>query len=246
MRLAVISDIHGHYTALDAVLADLARQHIDSVVCLGDVATIGPQPLPVIARLKQLGCAAIIGNHDVALLNLANALQLQVAPPLLPTLEWCNRQLAPDDIAYLGSFQPTLELSLGPNAGALCFHGTPQSNTGLLLPTTPVEELDGLFAGQPAAIMIGGHSHIQMLRQHGGKLFVNPGSVGSAFAQPPAPGVVPALLPWAEYAIVSWDKGVVSVDLRRVPFDVAAFYEAVAQSDIPLKGWWLQQYADFR
>ncbi len=243
MRLAVISDIHGHYTALDAVLDDLARQPIDSIVCLGDVATIGPQPLPVIARLKQLGCAVMTGNHDAALLNPASAPQLQIAPPLLPTLEWCARQLAPDDVAYLGSFRPTLEISLGPGAGVLCFHGTPHSNIGLLLPTTPAEELEGLFAGQAAGLMVGGHSHIQMLRQHGGKLFVNPGSVGSAFAQPPMPGVVPALLPWAEYAIVSWEGGVVSVDLRRVPFDVAAFYEAVAQSDIPLKDWWLQQYS---
>jgi predicted phosphodiesterase len=246
MRLAVISDIHGHYTAFDAVLKDLARQHTDSIVCLGDVATIGPQPLPVIARLKQLGCAVITGNHDEALLNPANALQLQVAPPLVPALEWCAQQLAPDDIAYLQSFRPALEISLGPGAGALCFHGAPHSNIGLLLPTTPVEELDKLFADQKAILMVGGHTHIQMLRQHGGKLFVNPGSVGSAFARPAAPGAPPALLPWAEYAIVSWEDGAVSVDLRRVPFDVATFYEAVAQSDIPLKGWWLQQYTDVR
>lgn len=243
MRLALLSDIHGHYTALDAVLSDLARQRFDSIVCLGDVATIGPQPLQVIARLKSLGCAVITGNHDAALLDPASALQFQIAPPLLPMLEWCARQLAPDDRAYLQSFRPTLELSLGRNVDVLCFHGTPQSNIGLLLPTTPVDELDTLFANQTAALMVGGHSHIQMLRQHNGKLFVNPGSVGSAFARPPAPGVAPALLPWAEYAIVSWDDGVVSVDLRRVPFDVAAFYEAVAQSDIPLKNWWLQQYA---
>ncbi|MBI3242795.1 MAG: metallophosphoesterase family protein [Chloroflexi bacterium] len=242
MNLAVLSDIHGHYTALDAVLNDLSRQHIDSVVCLGDVATIGPQPLEVIARLKSLGCACIMGNHDAALLNPANAPQLLIPPPLRPTLEWCAGQLAPDDVAYLASFQPVLNLSLGPGAEVLCFHGTPGSNIGLLLPTTPVEELDGLLAGQPATFFIGGHSHLQMLRQHGGKLFINPGSVGSAFAQLPAPGVTPALLPWAEYAIVSWESGVVSVDLRRVPFDIAAFYEVVSQSDIPLKQWWLQQY----
>ena len=108
MRLAFISDIHGHDTALEAVLNDLAGRQVDSIVCLGDVATIGPQPLPVIARLKSLGCAIITGNHDAALLDPASAPQLQIAPPLLPALEWCARQLAPDDIAYLQSFKPTL------------------------------------------------------------------------------------------------------------------------------------------
>jgi predicted phosphodiesterase len=38
MRIALISDIHGNLVALDAVLADAKREHIDQFVCLGDVA----------------------------------------------------------------------------------------------------------------------------------------------------------------------------------------------------------------
>jgi hypothetical protein len=53
---------------------------------------------------------------------------------------------------------------------------------------------------------------------------------------------VPSLLPWAEYALVTWDKRVLSVDLRRVPFDLKAFSEVIAGSDIPIRSWWLQQY----
>jgi hypothetical protein len=42
VRVAVIADIHGNLTALDAVLADLAGAGVDRVVCLGDVAATGP------------------------------------------------------------------------------------------------------------------------------------------------------------------------------------------------------------
>ena len=38
MRVALISDIHGNLVALDAVLADLEREQVDQIVCLGDVA----------------------------------------------------------------------------------------------------------------------------------------------------------------------------------------------------------------
>ena len=37
-RLALISDIHGNGVALDAVLADLTRRHVEQIVCLGDLA----------------------------------------------------------------------------------------------------------------------------------------------------------------------------------------------------------------
>jgi predicted phosphodiesterase len=41
MRLALVSDIHGNLAALEAVIADLERRHIDRVVNLGDTLS-GP------------------------------------------------------------------------------------------------------------------------------------------------------------------------------------------------------------
>ncbi len=39
MRIALISDIHGMDVAFEAVLADMQRQPVDQIICLGDVAT---------------------------------------------------------------------------------------------------------------------------------------------------------------------------------------------------------------
>ncbi len=242
MRISLISDIHGHSTALEAVLDDVAQQPTDAIICLGDVATIGPQPKKVLARLKKLGCSCIMGNHDAALLHPEKALRYKIAPLLIPTLEWCVRQLTPDDTDYLQSFKPVIELALGTDASLVCFHGSPRSAIDSVLATTPAEELDKLFTEQTATILAGGHSHIQMLRQHAGKLIVNPGSVGNAFLLPPMPGAFPTLLPWAEYGIVNWVEGALSIELRRVSFSVAAFSEVVSRSDVPIKSWWLRQY----
>ena len=44
MRVAVVSDIHGNYHALDAVMAEVLAEGPDEVWCLGDVVGYGPDP----------------------------------------------------------------------------------------------------------------------------------------------------------------------------------------------------------
>jgi predicted phosphodiesterase len=43
MRIAIIADIHGNLTALDAVLADLRQQKLDVIYHGGDLAFGGGQ-----------------------------------------------------------------------------------------------------------------------------------------------------------------------------------------------------------
>ena len=61
VRLAVLSDIHGNFRALEAVLADLRDQRVEEFVCLGDVV-LGPQPTETLGRVRALGCPVVMGN----------------------------------------------------------------------------------------------------------------------------------------------------------------------------------------
>jgi hypothetical protein len=125
----------------------------------------------------------------------------------------------------------------------LCYHGSPSSNVDVILSTTDGEELDKIFEGRSADILAGGHSHIQMLRRHGRQAIINPGSVGNAFLRPFQPGVVPTLLPWAEYAIVSVDSTGWGANLRRVRFDTQAILRLAQSMDIPSRDWKLDMYS---
>ena len=69
MRVALISDIHGNDVALRAVLADIRRRGVDQIVCLGDVATLGPSPQRTVDLVVELNCPCIMGNHDAFLLE---------------------------------------------------------------------------------------------------------------------------------------------------------------------------------
>jgi predicted phosphodiesterase len=143
---------------------------------------------------------------------------------------------------FIASFSRRFELELDGSGTLLLFHGTPQSNMTDLLATTPAERVDELLGGRSATVMAGGHTHLQMLRQHRGTLLVNPGSVGLAFKEYAA-GKVPTLLAHAEYAVIDAADGDVAVSLRRVPLDKAELRRAAAAVAHPLKAWMLKNYA---
>ncbi len=44
MRVAIVSDVHGNLTALDAVVSDLQRHAPDVVLHGGDLALMGRSP----------------------------------------------------------------------------------------------------------------------------------------------------------------------------------------------------------
>jgi len=69
MRIALLSDIHGHLVPFEAVLADLQNDSPDQIVCLGDVAATGPRPRAVIERLRALDPPVVMGNTDAFLLD---------------------------------------------------------------------------------------------------------------------------------------------------------------------------------
>jgi predicted phosphodiesterase len=242
MRIALISDLHANEVALDAVLADIERVGVDRIICLGDVATLGPRPAAVIERLRDLGCPCILGNHDAFLLDPDLIHTYTEVPVVVEAVDWCRHRLSDAHLDFLRTFQPSLELSLDAECKALLFHGSPRSHMEDLLATTSADELDRALAGQEAAVMAGGHTHIQMCRQHRGTLLVNPGSVGAPFKDV-VNGRPPTILPHAEYATVEAAGGTVSINLRRVPLDRGALRDAVAACDNPLRGMLLEQYA---
>jgi predicted phosphodiesterase len=63
MKRAIVSDIHGNLEALEAVLADIGKEAVDSIYCLGDIVGYGPNPRECIDRVISFD-QSILGNHD--------------------------------------------------------------------------------------------------------------------------------------------------------------------------------------
>lgn len=242
MKIALISDIHGNFSALKAVTADIKKQGAEQIIFLGDAATIGPQPLEVIDWLREIGCPCILGNHDEALLQPARADELQIAPPLVETLHWCREQLSDSHLDFLRSFHSTFAFKSDTGPYMLCYHGTLESNTINLFPHTPAADLDTMTRDQNAKIFVGGHTHIPMHLRHQYNHIINPGSVGCPFAHIPSPDGIPRLLQVAQYTIVERNAERVSIDLRNVQFDTEEYCAILEKSTLPIKDWWLSQF----
>lgn len=244
MRIGFISDIHGSFTALEAVLADIKQEGIDQLICLGDTVSLGPQPCEVLGALKEWNAVTIMGNHDQAILDPAHAADFEITSHLIPDLEWGVEHLSGTEMDFIRTFKQMHTVQFDNGIELLAFHGSPKSTTDLIVATTPQEKLDELFAGQGASVFIGGHSHIQMHRRNGKNLILNSGSVGNAFLYPFSPGNPPRLLPWAEYAIIEQDGNFLRCDMRRAYFDIEKLLGLVKKSGLPGTDWWFRQYAE--
>ena len=69
MRIAIVSDIHGNLTALEAVLADLRQTSPDLILHGGDLADSGASPVEIVDRIRDLGWQGVVGNTDEMLFS---------------------------------------------------------------------------------------------------------------------------------------------------------------------------------
>ena len=199
-----MADIHGNLAALEAVLADIEKIGADQLVCLGDVASGGPQPRETLRRVRELGCPVVMGNADWELLDESTREALKALDVIFfDVASWCADQLSDADRAFIRTFQKTVRLELD-SLPILCFHGSPNSYNDEIVATTPDETLAEFFQ-EHAPLMFGGHTHTQLLRQYQDVTFVNPGSVGLPFeVLPDGSARNPA---WAEYTLAEVIEG---------------------------------------
>lgn len=247
MRVGIISDIHANAVALEAVLADIERDAPDQLVCLGDVAGTGPEPVQSIERLEQVGCPVVRGNVDADLLDppaTGPAVDATDTDRVITAIDaWCADQLSGDHERYIRSFEETIELDLSSGTELVCYHGSPRSPTEEIRSTTPDEQLNELFAGIQGDVLAGGHTHFPFARRYKGAVLLNPGSVGLPYRwdrdadeyRHPA---------WAEYSVVSGGPPDLRIEHRRCPLDVDAVVDAARASGMPHADVWIEGWQE--
>jgi hypothetical protein len=133
--------------ALDTALRDLGRDQVDQIVCLGDAIQGGPQPAEVVARLRDLGCPVVMGNADAWLLTGEESGEEVISDERRRQFntirDWSLTRLSVADLAFMNTFQPTVEIPLEAGRKLLCFHGSPASFDELLMPDISRSSLQG-------------------------------------------------------------------------------------------------------
>lgn len=236
MQVAIISDVHGNCFAFDVVLEDIRRQGIEQIVCLGDMLQGGAQPAETLARLRELNCPVVMGNADAWLLTGRETSSAEsTSEQQLAVRDWALAQLSDDDRAFIGQFQPTIEIALEAGKKLLCFHGSPHSFDDIILPGTPDETVRRFLSGFDATFLTGGHTHTQQMRRLDDSWYINPGSVSISYSRNPPQSATGRVTvdPWADYAIISSEGVNFGVTFRHIPFDVEKLAQIIRASGRP-------------
>jgi putative phosphoesterase len=162
VRIAALYDVHGNVHALEAVLAEIEGEGVDTIVFGGDIAA-GPFPKETLELVRSLDAVCIRGNADQRNGKWG-------ADP------WVWEQLGEEAGEWLEALPEHAVLG-----GVFFCHATPRSDKEIVTPATSDERLAEMLAGVEQELVVGGHTHMQQDRWVERRRFVNPGSVGRPY-----------------------------------------------------------------
>lgn len=216
MKLLVVSDIHGNWQALSAVLA--AEPAWDAVACCGDVVDYGPEPVQCVHWLMKHSRYAVRGNHDHALAFDVDCRCSEAFREFArATRAWHRTMLADQERKFLGRLPQVRSFDWQGLRFRLA-HATPQGDMFEYLPSDRWQERVEQLHNEFDFVLLG-HTHLQGMRRFGETFVVNPGSVGQAKDRRGQ----------AAYAVI--ENG--QVALKRTPYDVDATIAALRNAPLP-------------
>lgn len=212
MRVALLSDIHANLVALEAVLAEVASA--EEIWVMGDTVGYGPDPADVLAALTGRNARLVAGNHDRAV---ATGVGLDLFNPAARSAALLHREwLSAEERDLLGALPLTLTAGM---LYTVC-HGSPRDPLWEYVFDRETAAAAMRPAGTPHCC--NGHTHVPaVLELSGGRMMINPGSVGQ-----PRDGDPRAAYAWLETTTAV-------VELRRVGYDVSTTQERMRRRGLP-------------
>jgi predicted phosphodiesterase len=231
MRIAIVSDVHGNLTALEAVIADLQQTTPDLILHGGDLADAGARPVESLDRIRELGWRGVAGNTDEMLFR-PESLEEFAGNSLAPPSLWAAmREMAKATRAMLGEERiewlrglPTVQIE-----GAMALvHASPENLWHAPTLEATDAELRSVYGALGQPIVTYGHIHRPFVRRFPSSqsreiILANSGSVGLSYDGDCR----------ASYLLL--DSG--NVTIRRVEYDVEKELQVLSTGDLPHADW---------
>ena len=247
-KIAIISDVHGNITALNAVLTDIKNRQISKIISLGDNITKCTHPDLVIDTLKKECDIILLGNCDYEICK----------PESKNKNFWTRNKIGEDNANYILTLPKSYEFYLSGHLIRL-FHASPHSLTQIFNPMyshgdnnsieiTP----DKLFENSsfisktdddPIPNIVGyGHIHTPFVVRYKNRTLFNPGSVGVPIEMlnTDINDKTNIFSTVASYIILEGNLdekilSTISFQLIRVPYDIEKEIKDLQSSDMPNK-----------
>lgn len=165
MMIALISDIHGNYVALNEVLRKIDSLGITEVYCLGDVVGYYSQVNECCNELRRRNIRCVMGNHDW---YMASGTNCQRSRSARDCIVYQRKVITAENRRWIETFPVTINVK-----NISMVHGGWDN---------PIDEyLDPnieYFKNINRTFFVSGHTHIQRIEKYNGQTYCNPGSVG--------------------------------------------------------------------
>lgn len=228
MRLAILSDIHGNYEALQEIVCDLTNNNISSVIFLGDLVMKGPQPKEVFQTLKELNPLCWLkGNTELWLSD--KRTQNESINSTLKEIElyrnFAIERLSKDSINFMLNCPEKKSLAIK-SKNFLCVHGSPRSITEALYPSS---NFKNAIKNVKEDIILCGHSHVPFVKKIEDKVLFNPGSVGCSYDGQAN----------SSYGIINITESNIDFSIKRLSYSITKLMDNAKKENFPR----LQVYA---
>ena len=231
MRLAIVSDIHGNLTALEAVLADLRAQSSDLVLQGGDLVYGGYAGPEIIDIVQEQGWKGVVGNTDEVLWDTSGLDRMKANVPQLGSLfrviqdcaEATRTMLRKADLLFLRGLPA--EYRIGK---LLLLHASRGDTWKAPVDSADDETLRKAYGDLDAHVVVYGHIHRPYIRKVGQLTVCNSGSVGMPYDSDPR----------ASYLLIDTETGEGAI--QRVAYNVDLECDRLVASDYPHKEWLAQ------
>lgn len=225
MKIAVVSDIHGNLSALNAVLQDIEKKNINNVFFLGDLVMNGPSPWEVFEVIDALSPEVWIkGNTDEWLERFtedseADDDRLKL---MIERNQYAKKRLSTKQIEKLNKLQEQSVVVVN-DKKILCVHGSPSSNEESVGIMKPLEYFEDLIDNNAFDLMLCGHTHLPFIGFYKGKKIMNPGAIGFSLDEDPR----------ASYGILTIGNNEFSLTIQRVDYEIDQVLDLAEERDFP-------------
>jgi putative phosphoesterase len=226
-RVAVITDIHANLPALEATLAWIDGQGVEDVYCGGDLVGYGPRPNEVCSLIAERGIPTIYGNYDWAIARDeedCGCAYIDEHDKEIGQLsvDWTLEHTDRESKDFMRELPFDLRFELGGRRVRLV-HGSPRKVNEYLFDDKPAKTFERIAASADCDVLVFGHTHKPWVREYGGVLFVNCGSVGK-----PKDGDARAA-----FAALSMNGGGLEVEIPRVDYPAAEVAVEMREVGLP-------------
>ena len=231
-RVAVITDIHANLPALEAALERIEDLGIERVYCGGDLVGYGPHPNEVCALIAERKIPTITAttttrSREISTTVAAPTSRRRIASSASTRSSGRSRTPIGPPRTSCETLPFDLHFQVADKDVHLV-HGSPRKVNEYLFEDKPASLYERLAAAERDDVLVFGHTHKPWVREHGGVLFVNCGSVGK-----PKDGD-----PRGAFAVLDGTGADVEVTIERVLYDVEAVAVEVREAGLPV------EYAD--